>query len=341
MFLTTNYKAFIDIEFKQEIKISKIIIYNYNNNIYKDCSTKGMLIYFYHNKKSNKINKPIYLYLPPGEEHIDYGQVLLYPFNNNSLYDKKINKYLKYLNLADYKMIYNEDYQYYSPYLPFGYILKIELFSNYGNRNYIGIESIQLFDEDNNEINLELSLTKKDFKDNSNEYDNDPNYNININENLSPRLFILPEAKRINPYNRPLILSKLNKFKNINNNFGEKRIVFIFNECVALSKISINNYNKNIDISAKEIKILLDENIIFEGVLKKLEINNIYFFDKKKWNEKHCFIKTNNIYDNKIPSKEKKFKSMYNKYKFKFREERYIEYEGKNGTKILQLNSEL
>ena len=337
MFLTENYKAFIDIEFKQEIKISKIIIYNYNNNKYKARSTKGMLIYFYHNKKSNKINKPIYLYLPPGEEHIDYGQVLLYPFDNHSYYDTKINKYLNYLHLTDYKMIYNEDYQYYSPYLPFGFILKIELYSNYGNRNYIGIESIQLFNEENNEINLELSLIKKD---NSNEYDNEVNDNTNANDNISPRLYILPEGQRISPIKRPLILSKLNKFKDINNNFGEKRIVYIFNECTALSRIIINNYNKNIDISAKEIKILLDDNIIFEGVLRKLEINNIFFIDKKKLNDKHS-TNPNNINDNKIPSKQKKYKSMYNKYKYKCKEERYIEYEGKNGAKILQLNSEL
>ena len=51
MFLTTNLNAFINIEFKQVFKISKIIFYNYNNNIYKDCATKGIFIDFYMEKK--------------------------------------------------------------------------------------------------------------------------------------------------------------------------------------------------------------------------------------------------------------------------------------------------
>ena len=50
MFLTTNLNAFINIEFKQNLKLSKIIFYNYNNNIYKDCATKEIFIDFYINK---------------------------------------------------------------------------------------------------------------------------------------------------------------------------------------------------------------------------------------------------------------------------------------------------
>ena len=351
MFLTTNYNAFINIEFKQAIKISKIIIYNYNNNIYKDCATKGILIYFYYNKKSNKIKKPIFLYMPPGEENIDYGQILLYPFDNNSFYDKKMKKISNLnLNSINYKMIYNKEYQYYSPFLPFGYILKIEIFSNYGNKNYIGIENIQLFDEENKEINLNFSSIKNNK--NSIDYSNDSNYTSNINNNeINPRIFILPEAQRINPNNRPIILSKLQFIKDLNNDLGEKRIYFIFNECIALSRICIHNYNKNLDISAKDIKILLDDNIIFEGKLKKIGINNIYFSHKNNLQLQSNNIslskrieKSSNIFDNSISFLGKTFNYTHNKINYKYNEsneDRYIEYEGKNGAKILLLNTEL
>ena len=361
MFLTTYCNAFINIEFKHSIKISKIIFYNYNNNYYKDCATKGILIYFYLNKKSNKINKPIYLYLPPGEENIDYGQTLLYPFDNNIFFEKKIKESKIYLRLNPFKMVYNDEYKYYCPFLPFGYILKIEMISNYGDKNYIGINNIQLFDEDNNEINLEFSSIKpkteeykfKDYSNDSNSF-NIINISNNINENLNPRIYMMPGAKKINPNNRPIFLSKFHNFNHANNELGENRIYFIFSECITLSRICVHNYNKSLDIAVKDIKILLDDNIIFEGELKNKENNNIYFCDKKFF-DNNGLVKIISHTTTSSKGKDKKYNGMdknmtvlgktfeykKNKINYKFNDdkyERYIEYEEKNGTKILKLN---
>ena len=360
MFLTTNCNAFIYIEFKQCVKISKIIIYNYNNNNYKNCATKGILLYFYYNKKSNKIKKPIYLYRPPGEENIDYGQIISYPFDNNIFYNKIIKENMIHLKLNDYKMIYNDEYQFYSPFLPFGYILKIEMINNYGNKNYIGIQNIQLFDEDDKEINLQfssLNYNKYKFIDYSNDsYTNNDNIDLNNNGNdvspIKPRIFILPEALRVNPTTRPLIFSKFHFFNDLNNDLGENRIYFIFNECIILSRICIHNYNKNLDIATKDIKILLDDNIIFEGELKNIDINNIFFCDNKNINIKKIkntpsnnsttlikrLEKTYNGLDRNIEKKKKKINSNQNLIKNINNDERYTEHEGKNGTKILKLN---
>ena len=357
MFLTTNYNAFIKIEFKQIVKISKIIFYNYNNNIYKDCATKGILIYFYYNKKSNKLDKPIYLYKPPGEENIDYGQVLLYPFDKNIFYEKMIQQNKIYLSLNSSKMIFNEEYQYYTPFLPFGYILKIEMINNYGNKNYIGFENIQLFNEENNEINLEFISKKKNiykFID----YSTDYNENIDSNDinTINPRIYSLPDLQKINLINRPMILSKYHYFNDSNNELGENRIYFIFNECIILSRICINNYNKYLDIAAKDIKILLDDKIIFEGALKNMGINNIYFNEKK--NLKGIDKNFKKVLSNNSSTLSKGFENNHNdvfkhnflrktfdfkqnEFNYKNNEERYIEYEGKNGTKILKLNPEL
>ena len=360
MFLTTNYNAFIKIEFKNCIKISKIIFYNYNNNLYKNCATKGILIYFYHNKKSNKIKKPIYLYKPPGEENIDYGQVLTYPFDKNVFYEKMIKENKIYLSLNNYKMIYNEEYLYYTPFLPFGFILKIEMISNYGNKNYIGFENIQLFNEENNEINAEYSSKKKNcYK--INDYSMDSNNNENIDSNdkniINQRIYSLPDLQKINLNKRPMVLSKYHFFNDSNNEFGENRIYFIFNECIVLSRICINNYNKYLDIAVKDVKILLDDNVIFEGVLKNTGLNNIFFNDKKNWNKnidkKSKNISSNNttalleglgksqngLHINKFLGKTFDFKK--NEINNRNNEERYIEYEGKNGIKILKLNTEL
>ena len=328
MFLTTNLNAFINIEFKQVFKISKIIFYNYNNNIYKDCATKGIFIDFYINgKRQNILNKSLYLFKPPGEEKIDYGQILLYPFDESNYFISKIKENLSEIILynTSNKIIFNDEYQYYCPYFPLGHILKIEMFSNYGNKNYIGIENMQIFDEENKEIILFPSFNKNKVRN-------------NIINDISPRIYVMPEGTQIKYKKKPLILSKLYNFNDANNKSGENRIYFIFNQCIAISKIKIINYEKYLEIAAKHIKIFLDDNIIFEGDLKNIELNNIYFCDKKYFSnktvKKEIFDKTNNL-SNEFDIKLNEIKNDINK---NIISERYIEYGGKNGSKILKLS---
>ena len=326
MFLTTNMNAFINIEFKQSLKISKIIFYNYNNNIYKDCATKGILIEFYiNNKKQNIMNKAIYLFKPPGEEKMDYGQILIYPFTQGNYYIYKINENLDKIGLYNKKnkIIYNEEYQYYCPSFPFGYILKIEMISNYGNKNYIGIENLQIYNYENKEIEIFPSSNKINTKDNYNIY---------------PKIYIMPEGTQLKSKAKPLILSKLYNLNEVNNNLGENRIYFIFNQCIGISKICIHNYEKYVEIAAKHIKILFDDNIIFEGDLKNIEINNIYFCDKKFFNnkiEKKTMVEKKNNLSHEFDIKLNEYrKNISNRINL----ERYVEYEGKNGTKIMKLS---
>ena len=324
MFLTTNTNAFINIEFKQNIKISKIIFYNYNNNIYKDCATRCAFIDFYiNNKRQNILNKPIFLYKPPGEEKIDYGQTFVFPFfdiNNNNLINK-INENFININLynKNNKIIYNEEYQYYCPSFPFGFILKIEMISNYGNKNFIGIDNLQIFNIENKIIELFPNSNKNKEKD-----------------NIYPKIYTMPEGSQIKAKSKPLILSKLYNFNDVNNDLGENRVYFIFNQCIGISKISINKYEKYSEIAAKHIKIFLDDNIIFEGNLKNEDINNIYFCDKKYFNkEKKKMIDKKNNLSHEFDIKMNEFNKNINN---QIISERYIEYEQKNGTKILKLS---
>ena len=199
------------------------------------------------------------------------------------------------------------------------------MFSNYGNKNYIGIENMQIFDEENKEIILFPSFNKNKVRN-------------NIINDISPRIYVMPEGTQIKYKKKPLILSKLYNFNDANNKLGENRIYFIFNQCIAISKIKIINYEKNLEIAAKHIKIFLDDNIIFEGDLKNIELNNIYFCDKKYFSnktvKKEIFDKTNNL-SNEFNIKLNEIKNDINK---NIISERYIEYGGKNGAKILKLS---
>ena len=82
----------------------------------------------------------------------------------------------------------------------------------------------------------------------------------------------------------------------------------------------------------------MDDNIIFEGDLKNIEINNIYFCGEKffgdKNNKKKILDKMNNL-SNEFEIKLNEIKNDINN---KIILERYIEYEGKNGTKVLKLS---
>ena len=122
MFLTVIKNAFIEISFKQPIKNKKIIFYNYNNNFYKSSSTKIISMYFSYNNIKILQTKPIYLFLAPGVEGIDYGQKFIFPFNN---YEN-----IKNIEMNKNKIIYNGEYEYYCPIFPSGNILKIELIDN-------------------------------------------------------------------------------------------------------------------------------------------------------------------------------------------------------------------
>lgn len=303
MFLTKNNQAFIEIEFKQKLKIKKIIFYNYNDEVYKDCSTKKISLTFYKNNKPEKYIKLIYLNKNIGEEGIEYGQILKFPFNNcfNIKRYKNLNNDIKY-NLSNSIMVYNKEYDYYCPSYPSGFIIKFSLFKNWGNDEYIGIEQIKLFDEKNNEIIM--------FLENENE-DNNKKEVLNL-----PNIYLLPEKQNINPKIKPIILTKyknINNYKNIN---GGNKIYIIFNDLIILSKIRIINYYKYDEIAVKDIKIFIDDNILFEGQLNK-KTNEIFFSNK----EMNNYLKNNEI----------------NLIKNEIEPERFFEKEFENGTKTLTL----
>ena len=152
------------------------------------------------------------------------------------------------------------------------------MINNYGNNEYIGLEEIKLYDEQKNEI----IMSSED------EY---------IEESNIQKIFLLPENYVINPKNKPIFITK---FKN-----EIKRIYIIFNNLIMLSKISIINYYKYEEIAIKDMKIFIDENVIFEGQLNK-KLNEIFFSQiernelKSKNKEQILSVNNNSSFKEKI-----------------------------------------
>jgi hypothetical protein len=298
MFYTRNNQASFEIEFKQQLKIKKIIIYNYNDDKYRNIGTKKISFIFYKSGKAEKTIKSIYLNKNIGEEGIEYGQILKYPFNNlfNIKKYKNLNEHIK-CELSN--LVYNKEHDYYCPSFPSGFIIKLLLVNNWGNNEYIGFEQIKLFNENNEEIIMSENDEKLDFKEHNN----------------IPNIYLFPDKLTINPKINPIILTK---YKNINCSKNEdyvNRIYIIFNNFVMISKIYIKNYCKYDEISVKCIKIFIDDNLIFEGQLNKND-NEIFFSNKEM---EDFYSKKDKIESNNIIA------------------DRYLEKEFENGTKILSI----
>ena len=296
MLLTKYNDSFIEIDFKKKIRLKKIIIFNYNNDyFFPGCGTKKISLIFFKNNIIERTIKGIYINKNICEEGIEYGQVLTYPFNNcfGIKKYKNLSKEIKH-DLLNSITVYNKKYDYYCPSYPSGFVVQLSLFNNYGSSEYIGLEQIKLFDEENNEIIMFLE-----------------DENNNMKDNNIPKIYSMPENRVLSPTVQPLILTKYININNYKNKKRENRIYIIFNNLIMLSKIHIINYYKYDEIAVKDIKIFIDNILIFEGKLKKE--NDIIFSNK--------LIKNQNSKNEEIH----------------IEEERYCEKEFDNGTKVLSL----
>jgi hypothetical protein len=264
--------------------------------------------------------------MAPTEENIDFGQYIVYPFNN-CFNSNKYKDFMKIVGSNNYGSIFNEEYDYFSPALPTGNILKIEIMSNWGNNDFIGLNQIILYDENNNEIPLASNNKINDndiidfIKQNINKlnHNNDNSKNKKDNNNYT-RIYLLPGQYIVQPKEIPIFLINYKRLNHIYNLNGENRLYFIFNECTTIRKITIINYNKFLNMAVKDIKILLDGKVIFEGELKNSEPNHIYFYNDKNTLSKSInnLHKRNQIYSklkNDADNNNKKSdNSRYNEY---------------------------
>jgi len=229
----------IEITFNNIITLSKIVFYNYNKKDELDMCTKIIDIFL-----DDKYYNNICLYQGIGEEIFNnnlenFGQEIFFPINND--FNLNLN-YNEKLLFASY--FYDQNYE--TPFNPSGYIIKIQLISNYYNtqnkmnNEIIGLNDIKLYNKNGKLIN------KNEYK-------------------------LLYNSEIINDKNC-LIFKYMNKKIIINDSlFEHNSIYLIFNKPVVLGFIEIKNYNTN------EIKIYSDLLLIFEGYLNQNKPTIILF----------------------------------------------------------------
>ena len=283
-----NYNfPFVELYFKERLRISKLKIYNYNERDKLNIGTKTIEIYLddkYYNTiflkqgtgeiaydfikigNNNNINKNNLYEMDESEtiDNEDFGQDIFFPIKN----DQKENENIKNINNGSNpkysSFLYKQCYE--TPYLPSGYNLKLVLISNYYKGiapneesdllkyNDIGFNKIEIFDEEGKNIIKDRNhklISNSEIFHNDNDYENNERIIINGAQNEN----------------------------------GNNCLFYLFNTIRRISYIKfypLEKDKKPVLNSVKEIKIFCDCNIIFEGELYFDKPTIILFTCEKK-----------------------------------------------------------
>lgn len=228
-------KPYIEITFHRDISLNKIKFFNFNDYYSLDKGVKFGEIILYKDEKE-EFKRNFYLRMGTGESDIDYGQDVFIGKNlekevSESLTDKYWLEYRKYK--CDYTLM-----KYFTPFAPCGYVIKIELITNEGSNKYIGLRDIKFFDLFCKEI--DSTKYRRVIV---------PNYIETVNNKIKCN---------------EIITDYIDLKKNIDIE-ESSRIYFFFNEFIFLSYIQFINLNINDTKRVRDLKVLVEGKIVFEG----------------------------------------------------------------------------
>jgi hypothetical protein len=195
----------------------------------------------------------------PGNSEYDYGQTITLP-SSNALEDM--------ISIPGppifASILVTQDSE--TPYLPIGYILKIRLFSTWGDMHYIGMNGLEIYDMRGRPVlrnpNNSCSITSIPHS---------------VREIPGMENDVRTPDKLINGVNftsddRNMWLAPYQNSSSYYSAFAGARkpneIVLTFEKQICIGYIKFWNYGKTVNRGVKEYEILLDDMIIYRGMMR-------------------------------------------------------------------------
>ena len=254
----TTSKPYIEMSFGEDINLDCIKFYNYNHPLSKEKGAKKCYILL-HNKHNELIwESKVHLHKALGERDIDYGQEIKcrydcyyseYSSNGNCFSKEESDLIVSLLHPDNINKYYNgqADMDYFVPYLPCGYIVKVELISNCGCTGFVGYKTIKIVD-----VRGEDVLKEKTFK-----------------------RVCVPKEEKGKDGEVKMKYVNLNKEIWNDEEGGDTccRVYYVFNDVICITRIVIGLYrgDGHEKVNVNKFKLLVDDRLVYEG---KADMNN-------------------------------------------------------------------
>ncbi|CAG9311860.1 unnamed protein product [Blepharisma stoltei] len=251
---------FIDIDLQDMTHISGINFWNYNKNP-EDTARGVKRILLYIDGKCITSDAGIALRKAPGHAEYDFGQLISLPYsdgwNDDLITPLSRPIFASQLVLQDYE----------TPYLPCGFILKLRLFSTWGDMHYIGMNGIELYDQKgrpilfNQTIGCSISANPssiRELPDNSNDVRTPDKLIDGINNTADDKHMWLAPFRNASSY-----------YSALEGPSKPNEITITFDKQICIGYIRLWNYSKTPTRGAKDFEILLDDILLYKGVMRQ------------------------------------------------------------------------